>query len=199
MRLVTRRWVIAFVVCALIVAWAVALAPWALWHESTLAEVRLALHSPADRPQSTRSALFELPDAGARVSISIVPLQGASALPAGFMASARWSVMPQGSAASGRAGWAGSADFSNGDMAAAHDTLSQNDVPHGPLRLRVIGVASDPSAVVVRLTRPRPPVAAAPLGLLTAALCVVLFGIPATTAKARRGKPVIFPPTHEHY
>jgi len=199
-RLLTRPWFVAVLVSALVVAWALTIAPWAPLHDRTVSEVRLDLRAPSDRPHSARSGVFSVPDADMRVSLKVLPPEGASGLPAGFMGSARWVLERAGKVLAAPADWSGSADLSGASPAPVHATLEPAyDAPRDGLRLRVTGATSSPATIVVRLTRSRDTVAGLPVPLVLVLACVVLIGIPATTASARQGRPVIFPPTHEHY
>jgi hypothetical protein len=200
MRLLTRWWFAALLVGVLLLAWAVTVAPWAPWHERTVTEVRLDLHAPADHPQRARSGTFQLGDTRTSISLSTLPAPGTRALPEDFQGSVTWVMTHAGKVVTAAPDWSGNAVLSAADADPGTAALDmESDAPRQDLGLRVTGVASSPASIVVRVSQSRDQVAGLPIPLLLVAVCVVLIGIPATTAGRRRSKPVIFPPTHEHY
>jgi hypothetical protein len=205
MRLLTRWWFAAILVCALVLAWALTLAPWAPWHERTVAEVRLDLHAPADQPQTATSSPFVVRDERAVVTVSAGRLPVSPALGSAFLGSADWAL--RGADGGASAPPSGNAAFTGASPAPVQTTVGGKEGGVQPLgdlagaraRLTVTGVASAPAAIVVRMTQSRDQVAGVSITLVLVVVCVVIVGIPATTARRRRSDPVIFPPSHEHY
>lgn len=171
MLILTRWWFAALLMGAILLAWAVTVAP-------PIAVVTVS----ASRP----SAASALPH-GFIGSVDWVIRRAARGTS---------SSDPSGNAALSGTSPAPVMTTIGGDSAAG---LPVMDLPPAELHLTVTGVAGAPATIVVRVTQTRDTVAGVSIPLVLVIACIVLIGIPATTSRRRRSEPVVFPPTHEHY